>query len=277
MAIAAGCGIGPYGLTAQAGTKTPVVIERDGADLRGWFFQSATGGRSPTAILLHGLPGNPEQPLGLGSELAARGIHALSFNFSGTHDSGGEFSMRTSQLDIAAAFAFLADPDNAARFGVDPERILLGGYSYGGLMALSFASHNTYPTRVFAIAANDGGQMAREISESPELEASYRQVFASLNESGTIRAPEGIDELLRNRDAYDLRLAAERLVDRDIYLVGGIDDLEAPLESEIIPYYRALRRAGNTSAQLLIYQADHAYRDVRAHIAADLVDWIGGN
>ena len=250
--------------------KTPVVIVRGDVDLHGWFIHADAEGPAPVAILLHGFPGNPEDPLGLGRELAALGVHALAFNFAGTHESGGEFSMRTSQSDIAAALAFLRDPVNIRRFEVDPERIALGGWSFGGLMALTFASNNDDPNRVFGLAPSDGGKIARDMRANPELEAAYRQVFDELAAAGTIRTADGLDELLRDPTPWDLRMAAPRLANHSIFIASGVDDLDTPLEAEILPVYRELKTAGNESVVLRTYRTDHPFTGAVAQVAADI-------
>ena len=119
--------------STPATSKTAVVIPRGDIELRGWFYNANVDGTAPLAILLHGFPGNPDEPLGLGTALAALGVNALGFNFSGTHQSGGDFSMKTSQLDIAAVFAFVRDPVFLERFSIDSDRIALGGHSFGGV------------------------------------------------------------------------------------------------------------------------------------------------
>jgi len=256
-------------------SRTPVVIWRGEVELHGWFFSAGVDGPAPVAILLHGLPGNPVAPLGLGDELASLGIHTLAFNFSGTHESRGDFSLRNTQLDIAAVFAFARDPVNVTRFGIDPHSLVLGGYSYGGGMALTFASNHDYPERVFAFAPSDSAKIARDMEAKPELEALYRQAFDSFGEEGTVRTVEGIDELLKDPEPWDLRLAAPRLADRRIFIASGIDDLDTPLETEIIPLYRELKASGNDSVILQTYPTDHSFGDSVARIAADIAAWMG--
>ncbi len=264
----------PLQVNAQSESKTPVAISRGEVDLHGWLFEASVDSTAPIAILLHGFPGGPNDPLGLGSELAARGVHALAFNFSGTHASGGEFSMRTSQFDIAAAVAFVRDTANVSRFRIDPERIVLGGWSFGGLMAMTFASNHDFPKWVIGLAPSDGGKIARDIEANSDLEAAYRQAFADLAENGIVRSTDGLDELLRDPAPWDLRLAAPRLADRKIFIASGIDDLDTPLETEILPFYRELKASGSSSVVLYTYHTNHTFAGAVEQVASEIVAWL---
>lgn len=65
--------------------------------------------------------------------LAEAGIMALRFNFRGVgSSSGGYGGGRGERDDIKAALGFLAGSE-----GIDPERIGLGGYSFGGGMVMA--------------------------------------------------------------------------------------------------------------------------------------------
>lgn len=267
----------PTHAASSPGAKTPIVIPNGDVQLRGWFFSAGAEGPRPLAIVLHGFPGTTDDPLGLGARLAARGAHALTFNYSGTYESGGEFTMRGSQLDIAAAVAFARAPENVSRFRIDPDRIVLGGHSFGGGMALTFASNHDFPRRVFGLAPSDSAHIAREMRLDPELEAVYRQVFEDLSQQGVIRMAEGLDELLGNPTPWDLRLAAPRLANRAIFLASGVDDLDTPLETEVLPVYRALKSSGNESVVLETYPTDHSFGGVVERVASDLVTWLEGS
>ena len=256
-------------------SKTAVVLNRGGVDLHGWFFKAESEGPAATAILLHGFPGNPVDPLGLGAALADRGVHALAFNYSGTFDSGGVFSMEATQRDIAAALAFVRDPVNVERFGIDPGRLALGGHSYGGGMALTFASRHPDLRRVFALAPSDSAKIVRDMKEQPDLEARYRQVFAQLEEDGTVRMVAGqLDALMRDPSPWDLRLAAPRLAGRRIFIASGVDDLDTPLETEVLPVYRQLKATDNAAVVLRTYPTDHSFAGVVEQVASDVAAWM---
>ena len=76
--------------------------------IQGKFYSaSGTAFSFPTILLLHGFPGNEEHVLGLGAELSLRGFNTLTFNYRGTYQSEGDFSLKNSLEDIQVAFDFL--------------------------------------------------------------------------------------------------------------------------------------------------------------------------
>ncbi len=91
----------------------------------------------PSVVLVHGFTGNRSEHhrlfVRLSRLLAARGIASLRFDCRGSGDSQGEFEEMTVTREVedtAAACAYLRRQP-----GVDPERVMLLGYSMGGMVA----------------------------------------------------------------------------------------------------------------------------------------------
>ena len=68
-----------------------ITIERDSVILKGKFYRAAGDDNKPVVILLQGSPGNTYDVLGLGRALSMSGINAMTFNYSGSHQSTGTF------------------------------------------------------------------------------------------------------------------------------------------------------------------------------------------
>lgn len=75
--------------------------------------------------------------MGIGKQLSLSGINAVTFNYSGTLKSEGKTNHQNSESDIAAAYKFIHSPGNIRMFKIDTSRIILGGWSYGGGMAMT--------------------------------------------------------------------------------------------------------------------------------------------
>jgi dienelactone hydrolase len=69
-----------------------ITIERDSVILKGKFYKASDDDKKPVVILLQGSPGNTYDVLGLGRSLSMSGINAMTFNYSGSHQSTGTFS-----------------------------------------------------------------------------------------------------------------------------------------------------------------------------------------
>lgn len=85
---------------------------------------------------------------------------------------------------------------------------------------------------------------------------------------------EAIKTLLDNADSYDLRKSAPSLANRDILLIGGLDDVITTIENHLLPLYHTLRKEGAQNLQCIVYQTDHSFKNVRDQLAEQIIDWI---
>ncbi len=263
----------------QTVTRTPddITFQNQGHSLKGKFYRGGTTGPALTLILLQGFPGNQQDVLGLGQKLATAGVNVLTFNYSGTHKSEGEFTMSNTLTDIQTAYDYLHQSDIVRRFHVDTSQVVLGGYSYGGGMALTYASHHSEIRRVISIAGTDHGEFAREYLRNPQMAQTMDSVFDKL------KTPEGpihfegrgvLKKLAANPAPFDLRLSANNLASRDILLIGGWEDEQVTIDHTLLPFYRALKKAGASKIRFLTYHTGHSFRAVREELAAQLIQWM---
>src|SRR5262249_6108831 len=63
------------------------------------------------------------------------GWAVVTFHYTGSWGSGGTFALQHGYADADALRRQLANPEVAKRWGVDPDRVLLVGHSYGGAVA----------------------------------------------------------------------------------------------------------------------------------------------
>ena len=264
---------------ATAGPQA-VEIESGGLALQGRLFHTPAGGRRPIVLMVPGWPGNPEDVLGMGKWLSQLGVNVLVVFPRGMHGSQGTLTYEGAFEDIGAALAWLRRPENQERFRLDPEGVFLGGYSWGGGLALSYAAWHPGVQRVIAIAATDQAELIRGM-EGDNAYAS--QLSARLRRArfpgGPIRfePEEVLRELSEDRDVYGLRENAGQLATRSILLLGGVDDESVTLEDHLLPFYRALKSAGAEDVTIEIYQDDHDFQRVREEMAEDMAAWIRGH
>ena len=128
----------------------------DGSRLNGLLYQAAGAGPHPTAVLLHGLPGN-ERNLDLAQALRLGGMNVLYFNYRGSWGSGGHFSLTNAHEDVQAALTFVRDSSVAAKYRIDPSQIILMGHSMGGWLALRAATTNAGISCVAALSHGTSG------------------------------------------------------------------------------------------------------------------------
>ncbi|NHZ87332.1 MAG: alpha/beta fold hydrolase, partial [Planctomycetia bacterium] len=161
---------------------TPVKIDlySNGNKLNADFYQAFGSDKYPTLILLHGMPGGEGDVFGLGKKLSSSGINVLIFNFQGTHSSQGTSSFENSMVDVGTASKYLLKKENIERFNIDTSNIVVGGWSYGGAMALTAAIYNTDIKRIISIAGADESVFARRFKSDPEYYKMFYQMMGEV-------------------------------------------------------------------------------------------------
>ena len=132
--IADGSGAAPHGELVEAVMKEGIYRQVDGVDLRytGFFPDKRD---SPVLLLFHGggwQVGARQQFIPHGEALSSLGMALITFDYriKSKHDANPAQSVE----DARAAVAWTLE--HAAELGIDPDRIIVGGASAGGHLAL---------------------------------------------------------------------------------------------------------------------------------------------
>ena len=267
---------------SQISNAVDITIDRNGVLLNGRFYFSDEIQDLPTAILLQGFPGNEIDVLGIGSKHSKAGINAMTFNYSGTYKSQGEFNWENTQKDIQAAFEFIYESENIRKFKIDTNRIYLGGYSYGGGMALTYAANHPEIKAVFSIAGTDHGEFMKEYNRNFEMQKMMDDIFAGLNTpAGPVKfakggTPKEITEMkiIDLNPTFHLRKSASLLAQKDILLIGGWEDNKVSIDHMILPFYRALKNEKANKVKIVAFQDDHTFQNSREEVAKTITVWI---
>ena len=256
----------------------PVEIEflSHAARVHGRAFLAPGAGLKPTLLMVPGWPGNPNDVVGLGEALPSLGINMIMFNPRGMHASEGSFGFENTVADIGAALEWLARDEVRQRFGIDPGRITLGGYSFGGGMVMVYAAKDQQVRRLISISGADVGETVAALLGDPEKAKSFRELLSAPGKSPVRIAgfDATLNELRRTGNVYALRETAPAVADRSILLVGGWEDGTVTVEQTVLPYYRALKKAGAQDVRFLVYHADHRFGSVSQRLASDIRDWL---
>jgi dipeptidyl aminopeptidase/acylaminoacyl peptidase len=231
----------------------------------------------PTLILMHGYPGGEGDPFGLGKTLSSTGINVLIFNYQGTWSSEGTFSFESSIRDVTNALKFLRADNNIEKFHIDTSNIIIGGYSYGGGIALTAAIHNKDVRRIISIAGADESVMGRKwIADSVYRNSLETYLRTTIYPQGPIKCDFDavIKAWLGNLDYYDQVKHAEYLVNKDILLLGGWHDESCLVEEIIIPLYRRLHELDAENVKIKVFDTDHSFHNVRGELTETIYNWI---
>jgi dienelactone hydrolase len=272
-----------FPIIAESKDALPVdiTIDNNGVNLRGKFFVVKGEGNYPTLILLHGFPGNENSALGMGKQLTQSGINVITFNYSGTFQSEGLISFRNSLADIKAAYKFIHLPKTISKFKIDTTSIIVGGYSYGGGLAMTYAMNHPEIKHVFSIAGNDWGEHMEEYTHNPEIKAQIDASIDRLVTSGTVRFKPGAqprDIALSGLDILEptlyLKRNASLLANKDILLICGWDDHGVSIERYTLPLYRELQKENAEHVKIVAFQDSHAFLKSREDLITTIIEWI---
>lgn len=272
------------------GPTVSVSIPSAGAMMRGTFHVGEGPAPRATVLLFPGLASRGEEVLGLGAALSAEGMNVVMFAPRGWHDSGGTFTSAGAIDDGQAAFDWLHEEEVIHRFGVDVQRVSVGGYSFGASTVLAFAAQEPRVRRLFSIAPTDHYEMALRVREDDAYRTSVQRALGPIfGESGPIRVewigedPNDLTEIWRefveDRERFWLPALAPGLRDRSLLLISGLDDtnvLIPQLEEMHLPLYRELRELGATDVRFRLFEDGHAFSSSRAELVQALLDWLRG-
>ncbi len=261
-------------------SQTEVVdvnLISDGNILNAQMYLPDSNNTSHTLIMLHGYPGGKGDPLGMGKALSNLGINVLVFNYQGTWSSAGEFSFESSMNDVSNALMFLQENENMLRFNIDTSKIIVGGYSFGGAMALTEAIYNQRIKRIISIGGADESIFGNKLLS----DAKFRSMFEDMLK--TTEYPQGpvkvdIDShneyWLSNLDRFDQVKHAGSLMNRDILFIFGWDDVDVIPEEHVLPLFRKLRSLNAENIRIESFMTDHSFRNVREQMSHIIFNWI---
>ncbi len=241
-------------------------FESEGLRLAAHLARPAEGAAAPGRpglVLCHGFPSGPKSAAASGQtypELADRiaedtGWTVLSFNFRGTGQSAGDFSLGGWLQDLRAAVDHLLEV-------AEGRGVWLCGASTGGSLAICAAAEDERVRGVAALSAR---------ADFDDWASHPRRFLEHAREIGVIRDPRfppDADRWVRElRETRPLTLAA-KLAPRPLLLIQGSDD-------DLVPALDARALADwHGSAELrIIHGAGHRLRhDPRA--IAVLLGWL---
>jgi pimeloyl-ACP methyl ester carboxylesterase len=223
-------------------------IPTHGLLINGLIYKPAGVGPHPTLVICHGLPGN-EKNLDLAQAVRRAGWNAVTFNYRGSWGSPGSFRFAQNLEDADAVLAYLRDPANAARLGIDPKRIALAGHSMGGWVTAQVAAHDHALLGAILISAADMGGGA-DVRPRADVVAMMKDDMESL---AGVTAESMADEVITH--AKEFRFS------------GNVDGLaQIPL--------LVLSAEGNKQVTAIHIATDHAWSDHRIYLESTIITWL---
>jgi pimeloyl-ACP methyl ester carboxylesterase len=241
-------------------------IPSRGLIINGLVYQPPGAGPHPTALICHGLPGN-EKNLDLAQALRRAGWNAVTFNYRGSWGSPGNFRFAQTLEDARAVLAYLRDPANTAKLGIDTHRIVMIGHSMGGWVVAHTAANDHELVGAILISAGDMGRLA---------EAPRDRVVATMAEDmeslSGVTAESMADDVRAEAKAFRMENAAAGLSQMPLLALTSDDGL-APDTSALV---RAIEAKGGHKVTALHFATDHSWSDRRIALESEIIKWLGG-
>lgn len=250
--------------TAHPAAMTVLHIPSHGLLINGVLYSPPGGGPHPTIVLCHGLPGN-EKNLDLAQALRRAGWNAVTFNYRGSWGSPGAFRFSQNLEDADAVLAYLRDPANAVKLGIDTKRIVLAGHSMGGWVTVLTAAHDHALAGVILISAADMGQMGR--APHNKLVAEMADNMEALN---GVTAESMADEIARNAASFAFSNAVDGLKSVRMLILTANDGL-APQADALA---KAIKAVGGHNITVIHAATDHGWSDHRIFLESTIIQWL---
>lgn len=252
-----------------------IYFSSQGSKLVGYFYHSNQSD-SPTLLFTQGFMDSGDI-WNIGETLSNNGINVFQFDFRGCHKSEGKQSLMNSQEDIEAALIFLNSQEMIMKYDIEKEKILIGGFSYGGHMAMIYAINHPEIKRIISISGGDLGIFGDLVKSNPNLRKGYSDFFQSIKKpNGPVdfKYDDPIQELIDNQEYFYILKQTDSLSNVDIFLTGGLDDNVVNMEDYVLPLYRNLKKNKSIRVECKVYQSGHSYKGVSDKLLKDIENWI---
>jgi pimeloyl-ACP methyl ester carboxylesterase len=256
---------------AHPPSSAQVLVPSHGTGMNGLLYLAGGKAPHPTVVLLHGFPGN-EQNLDLAQSIRRAGWNVLTFHYRGSWGSPGIFTLAHVLEDADAAVAFVRRPDIAEKYGIDTQRIVVGGHSMGGFAAAGHARSDANLLGVLLLDAWNVGASGEELASASAARraALAARDFDDLGNS--LRGATAISvaaEIVEHRKEWNFLTWAGALTHSPLLIIGA-SRAEGEANRQLA---EAIQHAGGEVASITL-QSDHGFQDQRIALAAYIVDWL---
>jgi uncharacterized protein len=245
-------------------TMTVLHIPSHGLLINSVVYAPAGAGPHPTIVICHGLPGN-EKNLDLAQAVRRAGWNAVTFNYRGSWGSPGSFKFAQNLEDADAVLAYLREPSNATKLGIDTKRIVLAGHSMGGWVTVMTAAHDHGLAGIILISAADMGQLGK--MEHTKLVAEMADDMEGL---AGVTAESMANEDAQNAKAFDFANAVPGLKNVPTLVLSANDGLGPQTDA----LAQAVQAEGNHNVKAIHAATDHGWSDHRIFLESAIIEWL---
>lgn len=248
-------------------------IEGKRGGLLSLLYTPGGKGPHPAVLLCHGYPGN-EQNLDLAQALRRVGFSVMTFHYSGSWNSNGDFSFMNCLEDSHSVLDAMLS--HAKEWQIDPSRIFVAGHSMGGLMAgLLLASREELTCGVL-ITPFDVARLFLHREEAAcrqnlqdVLSCGYGWLRGVSEDSFTRELSEHAQELL-------LEQIAPKLAEKQLLCIGAKQDVDTPIAFHAGPLRNAIEQENPKDFAYCDFDTDHCFSGMRLVLCECVTEFLYG-
>ncbi len=262
-----------------------IPINSEGVELNAYMYQSEGDGLKPTIIWCHGNPGGKEKGESkLAIELNNRGMNVIRFNYRGLWGTEGTYTPGNCQEDLNNILNFVLEKENSSSYKIDATRIIVAGYSHGSNVAIVSALHDDRIKEIISLGIADFSYLIRETfnphnTEMKKFNQEVKDAIWGDSNEGQGKYARDYDkyvfDILFNNYKYDFVAQSEKLKDKRMFFIVGMNDMTVPIEHHFFPLFRKLKKMGHEDFDFEITESDHSFREISSTEKADMIaNWI---
>jgi len=244
-----------------------IHIPSGGEIINGIVYVAAGKGPHPTLVLFHGLPGN-ERNLDLAQAVRRDGWTVVVTSYRGAWGNGGVFRFGNNLEDAKATLAFVRNPANATRLGIDASRIVVAGHSMGGWVAAHTLATDPAILGSVIISMGDFGRIGR--LARTDRATVVRNMNNNRESLAGVTGDSMADELAAHADQWSLVGIAPRLTDRP-FLVLYSEDF---VKDDSVALIAAIDKLPKHRMRSAYTATDHSWSDARIALETQVIDWL---
>lgn len=251
----------------------PLVFSSDNKKMVGTFFKAAGGEKKPIVLLLHGFPGN-ENNFDIAHAIKRFGYNVAVIHYRGSWGSDGDFSILNSLQDVFATIDYVSEEKLANELNIDNKQIILIGHSMGGFLSLLASIRYPKIKNIASLAGFNFGFFTDYILKKTQFIETTMEFLSQ----GTLilHGADGkklYNEMLTNKDEWNLLKRLTEFTDKNILLVGAEFDYVAPIDLHHKPLVEGLTKVG-TNIKSDIYKCGHSFSSLRIKLTKEIIDWL---
>lgn len=260
-----------YGDVPNRPNQIGIIIPGPRGKLLATLYTSGGKGPHPLILLFHGIPGN-EQNLDIAQALRREGFHVLTFHYSGSWGSDGEYSLKNNLEDAETVLDFILKDKY---YGIDRSRIYAIGHSLGGFVCGQLSAKRKEIAACAMLMPCDIGSFFRIKEEDTEAGGSLYEI---LEESALwlrgAKAELFLEEIKHNYSIFPLEAVAWQLAKKPVLCVEALLDIHTPPKHHCHPLEKGILAAGGTQLRVHALQTDHCASDYRLELIRIVTDYF---